>query len=160
MPYFWQASLMHIKRQTPEELVVVSGTRWISAVCAAAALIVLYFVVTRHQPTGIVLVAFLLLFTVIMDLRKTFTFDATRCLVRWSGRKVFSAESGEIPFDDISEIGSEVRRVGNRNVPTYRLTIITSQATIPMAYTYNGQVDGYAVLRQQILTFIKPTSTR
>jgi hypothetical protein len=93
-----------------------------------------------------------------MDLRKTFTFDATRRIVRWKGRTVLKAESGEIPFDEITDIGTEATTAGNRNVPVYRLTIITPRATIPMAYTYNGQPDRYSTLRRQILDFIKAGS--
>lgn len=150
---------MHIARLTPQELVVVTGTRWVSAICAAAALFTLYFVIVRHEPKGLFLAAFFLLFALIMDLRKTFTFDAGQRIVRWNGRRVFKAESGEIPFDDITEIGTEARRAGNRDVPTYRLTIITPRATIPMAYAYSGQGDRYSTLRRQILDFIKPGST-
>ena len=151
---------MHIVRHTPQELVVVAGTRWVSAICAAAALFTFCVVITRHQPTGLFLAAFFLLFALIMDLRKTFTFDAVRRMVRWNGRKVFKAESGEIPFDDITDIGTESKRAGSRDVPVYRLTVITPGATIPMAYSYNGQPDGYSTLRAQILTFIKPGSTQ
>ena len=150
---------MHIARQTPQELVVVAGTRWLSAICAAAALFTLYFVIIRHELKGpLFLTAFFLLFALIMDLRKTFTFDARQRMVRWNGRKVFKAESGEIPFDDITDIGTESTRAGQRGVPIYRLTIVTPRATIPMAYTYNGEPDGYSTLRGQILDFVKPGS--
>jgi hypothetical protein len=134
----------------------VAGTRWVSAICAAAALFTLYSVLTRHEPKGLFLVAFFLLFALIMDLRKTFTFDAMQRTVRWHGRKVFKAESGEIPFDDITDIGTETTRAGQRDVSIYRLTIITPRGTIPMAYAYSGQPDGYSTLRAQILNFIKP----
>ncbi len=150
---------MHIARHTSHELVVVAGTRWVSALCAAAVLFTLYFVITRHDPKGLFLAAFFLLFALIMDLRKTFTFDAAQRVVRWNGRKVFKAESGEIPFDDITDIGTETRRAGGRDVPIYRLTIITPRATIPMAYAFSGQDDGYSSLRGQILDFVKPGST-
>jgi hypothetical protein len=150
---------MHIARQTPQELVVVAGTRWVSAICAGAALFTLYFVITRHEPKGLLLAAFSLLFALIVDLRKTFTFDARQRIVRWQGRKVFKSESGEIPFDDITEIGMETRRAGQRDVPIYRLTIITSLATIPMAYSYSGDGDRYSTLGRQILDFVKPSST-
>jgi hypothetical protein len=150
---------MHIARQTPQKLVVVAGARWVSAICAAAALFTLYFVITPHEPKGLFLAAFFLLFALIMDLRKTFTFDARQRIVRWNGRKVVKAESGEIPFDDITEIGTEARIAGDRGFPIYRLTIITSRATIPMAYAYSGHGDRYATLRGQILDFVKPGST-
>src|ERR1035441_1981213 len=138
---------MHVARQTPQELVVVAGSRWISAICAAAALFTLYFAITRHEPTGLFLAAFFLLFALIMDLRKTLTFDAMRRTVRWRGRKVFKAESGEIPFGDITDIGTEARYAspgaGRRQAPIYRLTIITQRGTIPMAYAFSGQPDRY-----------------
>jgi len=149
---------MHIARNTTQELVVVAGARWVSAICTAAALFTLYSVITRHEPKGLFLAAFFLLFALIMDLRKTFTFDAMQRIVRWKGRKVFKAESGEIPFDDITDIGTESKTAGN-NVPVFRLTIVTPGATIPMAYTYNGQPDGYSTLRGQILDFVKPGSS-
>ncbi len=134
------------------------ASRWVSAICAAAALFTLYFAITRHQPTGLFLAAFFLLFALIMDLRKTFTFDAVQRIVRWNGRKVFKAESGEIRFDDITDIGTESSRAGRRDVVVYRLTIITPQATIPMAYAYSGDGDHYSLLRGQILDFVKPGS--
>ena len=75
-----------------------------------------------------------------------------------AGADFFKAESGEIPFDDITDIGTQETRAGNERpngVPVYRLTIVTPRATIPMAYTYNGQPDGYSALRRQILDFVK-----
>jgi len=151
---------MHIARQTSQELIVVSGSRWVSAICAAGALFNTYFAITRHAPKSYLLVtAFFLLCALIMDLRKTFTFDATERIVRWKGRTVLKAASGEIPFDDITDIGTEATRAGNRDVPVYRLTIVTPRATIPMAYTYNGQPDSYSALRRQIFDFVKSGST-
>ncbi|MGH9646207.1 MAG: hypothetical protein ACRD4E_05255, partial [Bryobacteraceae bacterium] len=93
----------------------------------------------------------------------TFTFDAGRRIVRWKGRRVFKTESGEIPFDDITDIGTEASRAttvpGKRDVPIYRLTSITLRGTIPMAYAYSGQGDRYSALRGQILDFVKPGAT-
>jgi hypothetical protein len=153
---------MHIARQTPQELVVVAGTRWISAICGAAALLTLYFAIARHERDGLFLVVLFLLFALIMDLYKTFTFDAMRRVVRWRGHKLFKVEAGEIPFDEITDIGIESTRAsappGNTDTPIYRLTIITSRATIPMSYAYCGQTDRFSSLRGQILDFIKRVS--
>lgn len=146
---------MHIVRQTPQELVVVSGSRWVSMICAAAAILTAYFAVVRNQPKGLFLSGFFLLFAVIMYLRKTFTFDSARRLVRWNGRKVFKAESGEIPFDQIIDIRAQATTSGTRNVLVYRLAIIAAQETIPMSYDYNGQPDHYSGTREQILKFIR-----
>ena len=46
---------MHIARQTQQDLVVVAGTRWVSAICAAAALFTL---LRDHRPrTGVLVFA-------------------------------------------------------------------------------------------------------
>ena len=151
---------MHIARQTPERLVIVSGSRWLSAVCGVGVLYTLFLVFVRQAPRGnLYVTAFLLIVALVMDLRKTFIFDAMQRVVRWKGRTVLKAESGEIAFDDIRDIGTDCS-VAARNVPVYRLTIITPRGTIPMAYHYNGQPDAYAGLRRQILEFVRPGSTK
>jgi hypothetical protein len=150
---------MHIARQTPKELVIVSGTRLLAAICAVAAVGSVYFVIARHEPSGLIGTGLLALFALVMDLRKVFTFDGMQRVVRWKGRTLLKAESGEIPFDDIMDIGTESTRAA-RDVPIYRLTIVTPQATIPMAYSYNGEPDAYSTLRGQILNFVRPGSTR
>ena len=93
---------MHVARQTPQELAIVAGTRWVAAICAAGVLITVYLAITRQEPKNLFLSGFFLLFILVMDARKTFTFDAMQRIVRWSGRRLFKAESGEIPFDDIT----------------------------------------------------------
>ncbi len=70
--------------------------------------------------------------------------------------KHFKVESGTIPFDDISDI--ETDSWDSDSGPCFRLTILTAEGSIPMAYTYTGRMDAYAPLRQQILDFIKPGS--
>src|ERR1700739_664968 len=129
----WKDSPVHIARQTPQELVIVTRTRWVAAICAAGFLITLYLAITRQEPKNLFLSGFFPLFILVMDARKTFTFDAMQRIVRWSGRSLFKAESGEIPFDDITDIGTQETRAGNERpngVPVYRLTIVTPRATI------------------------------
>jgi len=150
---------MHVARQTPQELVIVAGTRWVSAICAGCALATLYFVIARNELKGLFLVAFFLFFSVIMNLHKTFRFNAMERTVRWNGRKAFKAESGEIRFDDITDIGRESTRAGDRGILVYRLTIITAQGAVPMAYAYAADSDGYSGLRGQILAFVKGGAT-
>ena len=151
---------MHIARQTPQELVVVDSSRWVSAICAAAALFAAYRTMSQHQPKGLIAVALLALFAMIFDLRKTFTFDAMQRVVRWKGRTILKAESGEIPFDDITNIDTETITTTNKSadITLYRLAINAKGTTVPMAYNYRGVKNGYAALRSQILEFVRPAS--
>jgi hypothetical protein len=99
-----------------------------------------------------------------MYLSKTFTFDATRRMVRWSGRKAFKSESGKIPFGEITDIRTETKvattQAGKRDVPISRLTIVTSRGEIPMSYSYAGEPDRYVSLREQILSFVRQGTVR
>jgi hypothetical protein len=150
---------MHIARQTPQELVVVSGSRWVSVICAVAAIFTAYFPIVRNQPKGLFLSGFFLLFAMIMYLRKTFTFDAARRIVRWSGRKVLKTESGEIPFNQIVDIRPQATTSGEHNTMVYRLTIVTHGGEVPMSYDFNGQHDHYSAMREQILKFVRSESS-
>src|SRR5579862_44075 len=159
-----KAKPLHIARQSPQELVVVDGTRWVSAICAAVALFAVYRVISQHAAKGPTLVgiALLVFFALIADLRKTFTFDGMQRIMRWRGRTILKTESGEIPFDDITDIVIETSTTsstrGTTSMTTYRLTINTARGTIPMAYNYRGAADGLSGLRRQILEFIRPGS--
>lgn len=151
---------MHIARQTPQQLVVVDSSRWVSAICAAGALFAVYRTISQHYPKGLIMVAVLAIFAMIFDLRKVFTFDGMQRVVRWKSRTILKAESGEIRFDDITNIDTETTTTTNKTatITLYRLAINASGKTIPMAYNYRGASDGYAALRSQILEFIRPGS--
>lgn len=146
---------MKITSQTPTELVVEDNSVWLSWILGSCAAVIMFFSVTHHQVRGLIGAALFLLFALITDLRTTFTFDSKQRVVNWKGLKQFKTFSGTIPFDDITDIGTETSssRTGGT---TCRLTIITSTGAVPMAYSYTGRKDAYAPLRQQILHFIKP----
>ena len=151
---------MHIARQTPQQLVVVDGSRWVSAICAALAVFGAYRVISQHEPRQLIGAVVLAIFAMIFDLRKTFTFDGAQRVVRWKGRTILKSESGEIRFDDITNIDTQTTTTSNKSatITLYRLAINASGTTIPMAYNYRGVSDGYAALRRQILEFVRPGS--
>lgn len=145
---------MKITSQTPTELVVEDNSVWLSWIFGSCAAVIMFFSVTHHQMRGLIGAAVFLLFALITDLHTTFTFDSTQRVVRWKGLKQFRTFSGTIPFDDITDIGTETSSSSSGGM-TYRLTIITPTGTVPMAYSYTGRNDNYAPLREQILHFIK-----
>lgn len=146
---------MHITRQTPTELVARDSAMWLAIPFALGALFLLVLTIMRHNPEGLLGVGLLLLFAIPPARYSTFTFDAMQRMVRWSGRKLFKAESGTIPFDDITDIGTEATSSG-RGGATYRLTILTPQGSVPMAYTYSNGKNRHAQMRETILAFLHP----
>jgi hypothetical protein len=151
---------MRITRQTPQELVVVDDSRWISALCAALAVFAAYRTFSHPRLPELIAIAFLVLFALISDLHKTFIFDNVGRVVRWKGRTILKAESGVIPFDDITNIDTQITTTDSKTstITLYRLAINAAGTTVPMAYNYRGVKDGYAALRGQILEFMRPGS--
>ena len=148
---------MHIRSQTPQELVVEDSMVWLSYILAALGLINIFFSISQNKMNGLLTASFFLFCAMMFDRRMTFTFDAMQRVVRWRGKKFFKVESGTIPFDDITDIGTEATP-GSESGTCFRLTIITREGSVPMAYSYSSRTDAYASLRQQILDFIHPGS--
>lgn len=145
---------MRMTQQTPTELVIKDSGLWMTYLFVGIAAVLV--VALKDGSAGRYLAAALfVLFGLIAARTTTFTFDALRRVVRWSGFKPFKSVSGEIPFDAIRDVTVEASSSGNSG-STYRLALLTTEGTVPMAYTYTGSRDGYASLRQQILTFVKP----
>ncbi len=147
---------MRITRQTQSELVVEDSSVGLSYICAAAAVVIIFFAIEQNKLKGLFGAAFFLLFAMLAYRRTSFTFDGMQRVVRWKGRKLLKVESGTIPFDEITDIGTEATPASEGT--SYRLTILTRDGSIPMAYTYTGRTDAYAPLRREILDFIRPGS--
>jgi hypothetical protein len=146
---------MHITRETPQELVVVHGSIWLSVLCAAAGLVLTCVAIVQCKPKGLLAAGLFLLFAALSARHITFTFDNMQRLVSWTGRKLFKVESGIIRFDDITDITVEAL-AGDTGI-TRRLAILTPRGSTPMAYAYSG-VGNLARMRAEILEFIKPGS--
>jgi hypothetical protein len=147
---------MKILRQTPLELVTVDSTIWISMICALASLPLFYVSVVLGRR-GVLFGACFFAICAMIGIRKmTFVFDAMQRMVRWKGWKPFKVESGIIPFDEITDIGTEAISGGESGGASYRLTILTPKGAVPMAYAYGGNSQQYESLRKTILSFVNP----
>jgi hypothetical protein len=150
---------MKILRQTQLELVTVESTLWISIFFALVSLIMIYAAIASGQLKLLFSAGVFALLALVCIWKKTFVFDAMQRVVRWNGRKIFKTESGTIPFDEIADIGTEARSSGDsRGRAMYRLTILTPQGSVPMAYGYGGYRPRYDSLRKTILALVKPES--
>jgi len=145
---------MHVVRQSPTELVVKDSSVWMTILFATIA-VALVAGIGVSQPVRLLAPALFLLFGTITARATTFTFDGMQRTVRWSGFKPFKSQSGAILFDEIDDVTVEASSMGNSGT-TYRLSLLTKQGAIPMAFAYSGSRDGYAALRRQILAFVKP----
>jgi hypothetical protein len=144
---------MHIVRQSPQELVVVDSSRWISVLCALAGAAIIWAAIAKHQPRGILGAGLFLLFAFLADSRTIFTFDAIGRVVSWSGRRLFTTESGAIPFAQVVDV--TVEAISGHGGPAYRLAILTAEGSTPMAYGYRG-MGNIRQLRATIRAVVRP----
>ncbi|MGO9438030.1 MAG: hypothetical protein ACLP00_27480 [Terracidiphilus sp.] len=149
---------MRITHQTPTELVVKDSLLWVTVLCTLVATPLLCLGIAPGRHGTLAGAGLFLLFALFGVRKTTFVFDAVHRMVRWNGRKLLKVESGEIPFSDITGIGTEAMAMDKGSV-TYRLTILTSQGSVPMAYSYNSGKARYAQMRETILAFLKPGAT-
>jgi hypothetical protein len=146
---------MRIAHQSPTELVVKDSSFWLTYLNAGIALLLLVAGISKTEPRVYLGAALFLLFAAITARGTTFTFDGMQRVVRWNGFKLFKKDSGTIPFDDIEDVTVEASSSGNSGT-TYRLSLLTKQGAVPMAYAYSGSSDSYGAMRREILTFLKP----
>ncbi len=145
---------MHIQRQTPMELVLQDGSRWLAFVFIPSAVLVASTSIEKHKPLGLLGSAFFLLFAAAFFRHSTFTLDKMQRIARWRRFTVLKNETGSIPFDSIRDIVIDAQ-AGDHNAMTYRLSLVTADGPIPMANMFEGgSIERYQKLRQQILEFV------
>ena len=144
---------MRITRQSGLELVVEDSGIALSAVLFICSL-PLFYVATLPGKLGALFGACFFLLASLVFLRKTtFVFDAGESSVHWTGRKLLKVTSGDIPFSDVKGIGTETSSGSNGTI-TYRLTILTPQGPVPLAYMYGGNRQKYESIREAIMLFL------
>jgi len=144
---------MHIQRQTPMELVLQDGSRWMSFLFVALAVFVAVASFERHSWRGLLVSAFFLFFAAAFFRHSTFTFDKMQRIARWRRFTVLKNESGSIPFDSIRDIIIDAQ-AGDHNSVNYRLVLVTAEGRTPMANLFEGgSIEHYQKLRRQILDF-------
>ena len=144
---------MHIRSQTPTELVVVASSIWLSAIFAAFAIMPAYITIQIHKPNGFYASGTILLIALVWLRKTTFIFDAQQRVVRWTGRKMLKVSSGTIPFDEVRDIVMDSIS-SDKGIPIYRLSIVTEQGTIPMEYDYNSGRNMHLQVRDAALDFM------
>jgi hypothetical protein len=153
---------MHIKSETPEKLVVVDGTLWMSIPFAFGFVYMLYkyLVSETTQPAGhhtgnhwnILAPIIMGLFMWASAQHTRFVFNARRRTVEWHRMKNFFFSSGTIPFDDVTDIsiGTTTTDKGGK---VHWLSVVTKQGECSMSNGYSG-FGNFEKMRQRILEFV------
>jgi hypothetical protein len=144
---------MHVTRKTNQELVILDSSIWLSVFLLCVSAFVAYRMIVQSNPRGLLLDGLFLIFIVAFWRREVVVFDAGRQQAAWTRRRLFKVATGTIPFSDITGIGMETSSAKNNEL-VYRLTILTTHGSVPMADNYAGDQQKYQKLREEILGFL------
>jgi hypothetical protein len=149
---------MHVARQNPTEIVLQDGMMWMSLLFSTAAIAVGVAALVQARPKGLWGVALFLVFAMITARHTTVRFDALQRIATWRSRTLFKMQSGNIPFDEISDIVIDALASSTHSGDiTYRLALVTGSGITPLSSSYSGGTRArFESLRQQILDVVKP----
>lgn len=145
---------MHIKRESPTELLLVDGSIWLAFPFYLLGIALIATFLKGFDPVGLLCGTLFFFMAALFTRHTEFGFDREQRLARWRRRTFLSVNGGSIPFDAIRDIAIEPRR-GSRGGTSYRLSVITDEDPTPMANSVGGgDIEKYQQLRQRILKFV------
>ena len=147
---------MRSSEDTPLRLILRDRTLWISAVCfAAAAILLTGFLVARDHfgllgSTGLFFV-FGLGFLRATDV----TFDKARRTCDIRRLDVLRLTRTHLAFEDIVDIKVEIApHEGDSHIAACRLSLATASAVLPLTASYEPSLERYAGMRDKILDML------
>ena len=144
---------MKIVRRTEGELITADSGLFLCWLFAVFGLVLLIVGIAPGRHGMLFGAGFLLLCAGICLRKTTFVFDRARGIAFWRRRTMFTVNSGEIPFSDISDIGFDTL-IGQHGETSYRLKVITAAGSVPMADMYGGGQKYYQRVRDAIVEFV------
>jgi hypothetical protein len=152
---------MRIAENTPSRLVLRDRTLWISAVCfTAAAALVGRVAFDLDDASQLVPAALSVLFGLAFLRATDVTFDKTKgtCLVR--RLDVLRLTCRRVAFHDIIDVRIDIDRSHDPDDLTYRLSLSTTSAIIPLSATYEPGFERYSGMREAVLDAVSNTAQR
>jgi hypothetical protein len=155
------SSHVRIAENTPSRLVLRDRTLWISAVCFIAAAALVGHVAFDLDDAGQLVPAALSVLFGLAFLRATdVTFDKTKsiCLVRRFD--VLRLTRKCLAFHDILDVRLDIDRSYDSDDLTYRLSLSTKSAVIPLSATYEPGFERYSGMREAVLDAVFKAAQR
>jgi hypothetical protein len=144
---------MRIKANTQSELVLRDRTLWISAVCFAAVLFMVYRVLVHHDSQNLYFSAlFLAVFGVVFLGATDVVFEKRRQVCRVRRLGALGMFRADYRFPEIKEIKVEIAPSNGRsNATMCRLALVTAGGTIPLTRSYEPTLERYNAMRDAIV---------
>jgi len=151
---------MRITRSDPEHLVIVDFPKLLGVTLFSASLLCLSRLmyclghpeITHRELPGCVIGA-LVFFGggCLFAKRSVFDFDLVTQQLRWHRRGLFGHKGGVVLFESITSVAVESSSFPLTSVLSYRVTLYTTQGTIPMTESYGlGEGPGCEQVRAAI----------
>ena len=144
---------MKVSEDSSARLVLKDQSVWITTVCGlAAALLVSQILVGRAPASMYVAAGFFALFALVFLRRSRVEFDKSARMVSIDKLQVFKRRRTRLRFDDISDVLIETEPLSaTERVPPCRLSLATTQRTLPLTDSYQSDYAHHSVMRNAIL---------
>ena len=144
---------MRIKANTQSELVLRDRTLWISAVCFAAVLFMVYRVLVHHDSHNLYFSAlFLAVFGVAFLGATDVVFEKRRQICRVRRLGALGVFRADYRFPEIKDVKVEIGpAAGRSNTTMCRLALVTAGGTIPLTRSYEPTLERYNAMRDAIV---------
>jgi hypothetical protein len=134
-----------------ERLVLRDRTLWISAICLSGAGILAAQWILRRDGADALLAAAVAVFFGLAFLRASdVTFDRSARRARIRRFDVLRFTRRELAFDEITEVRIEIDRTHDPDAFSYRLSLSTASAAIPLSAAFEPGFDRHATMRDEI----------
>jgi hypothetical protein len=142
-----------IKATTPSRLVLRDRTLWISGVCFAAALVIVYRILADHDPAALAISALLLVgFGLVFFGATDVVFDKTEQVCRLRRIGALGVVRAAYRFPEIRDVRVEIEpSLGHSNTTMCRLALVTAAGTTPLTRSYEPSLERYNAMRDAIV---------
>jgi hypothetical protein len=144
---------MRISENTPSHLKLRDRTLWISAVCfAAAAILLVHFAFDRDQSEQLIAAAVSLMFGLAFLHATDVTFDKSARICSVRRFDVLRVMRMRVAFEDIADVRVEIAPMpDDAAVLSCRLSLVTASAIVPLTASYQPDQVRFNAMRDTVL---------
>ena len=144
---------MRIKASTTSELVLRDRTLWISVLCFAAVLFMVYRVLVQHDSQNLYISALMLaVFGCVFLGAADVVFDKRKQICALRLISSFRITRASLRFRDILDVKVEIAPAnGSSNTTMCRLALVTAAGTIPLTRSYEPTLERYNAMRDAVV---------
>jgi hypothetical protein len=142
---------MRITEDSPRRLVLRDQTLWLSAICAATAVLIAAVSFLQQIWRGLITATIFAVFGILLVRKSRVEINRSELTVTIETTKPFSRRSVRLKFDDIKDVAIEADAIQDNRTPSCRLAFTLTSGSQPLSEVYSGRYEVYEAMREKVL---------